>query len=198
MEKVLFDAADRKQLKTWLDKDAVTVLTKAEAQKVDRARILPGRARVVRTNKAKPHQGLDPRSRIVVPGHLDQDLGTFRNDAPTAPQLSLFLALSVASSKKWKLSAFDVEAAFLNGVPLARELYCSLRADLAGSSPDELWKLEKAVFGLTEAPRYWWLRIRQDLLDVGYVEVPFLPATFLLHEGPKEDVLLRFADPARR
>jgi len=35
---------------------------------------------------------------------------------------------------------------------------------------------------LTEAPRYWWLRIRKDLLDTGWLEIPFLPATFLQYD----------------
>lgn len=189
-ERKAFEEADRKQYQTWLDKGAITVIPASKVSEVAKDRILPGRARVVRTNKAQPGHGVEARSRIVVPGHLDQDLGTFRNDAPTAPQLSMHVLLSVAATFKWKLSAFDVEAAFLNGVPLERELYVRPPPDMVGVNLGDLWKLEKAVFGLTEAPRYWWLRIRKDLIETGWYEVPFLPATFVLYDGNKMTGLL--------
>ena len=181
-EREAFRQADLKQLQTWKDKQAITVIPENRVKEIPRDRILPGRARVVRTNKAEPGMELMARSRIVVPGHLDQDLGSFRNDAPTAPQLALFMTFTAAATFKWKLKSFDVEAAFLNGVPLERLLYVRPPLDLAGQNPRELWKLEKAVFGLTEAPRYWWLRIRKDLLETGWYEVPFLPATFVLYD----------------
>ena len=180
-----FDKADLKQLTTWKEKDAIEIIVESKVKSVPFDRILPGRARVVRTNKGQPGQELQARSRIVVPGHLDQDLGEFRSDAPTAPQMGLFMVLTMSATFRWKLSAFDVEAAFLNGVPLERTLYVRPPLDLHGQNPRELWRLKKAVFGLTEAPRAWWLRIRKDLLETGWYEVPFLTAVFLLYDGEK-------------
>ncbi len=184
-ERKAFAQADRKQLKVWKEKKAITVIPESEVKKIPKDRILPGRARMVRTNKAKEGEPLEARSRIVVPGHLDQDLGSVRSDAPTAPQLALHMMMQVAATFKWKLQAFDVEAAFLNGVPLERELYVRPPMDLPGQNPNELWRLEKAVFGLTEAPRYWWLRIRKDMLETGWVEVPFMAATFAFYDAGK-------------
>ena len=94
-ERAAFDKADEKQLKTWLDKDAIDIIHPNNVPKVRRERILPGRARIVRTLKGEPPE---PRSRIVLPGHLDQDLGLFRSDAPTAPQIALHLLFSVAAT----------------------------------------------------------------------------------------------------
>ncbi len=47
-------------------------------------------------------------------------------------------------------------------------------------NPSRLWKLRKGIFGLTEAPRLWWLGARGDLLERGWSEVKAAPATFIL------------------
>ena len=182
-ERAAFDKADEKQLKTWLDKEAIEVVHPNEVPKIPRERILPGRARLVRTMKEQPGQEPQPRSRIVVPGHLDQDLGQFRNDAPTAPQIALHLLFSAAATFRWVLHAFDMEAAFLNGENMERLLYARPPQDLKKQDPRGLWKLKKAVFGLTEAPRRWWLRIRKDLLSLSWEEIPCLTATFILYDS---------------
>ena len=136
---------------------------------------------MVRTSKVEPGSATPTaKSRVVVPGHNDQDLGDFRSDSPTAPQLSLYFLLVIAAAQGWLLRSFDVETAFLNGEKLLRELYCWPPADIKGVDPRNLWKLKKGVFGLTEAPRLWWLRIRKDLLKCGWTEVKAAPATFIL------------------
>ncbi len=86
---------------------------------------MPGRARVVQTNKSDKKNELIAKSRFVVPGHSDQDLGQFRIDSPPAPQLALYFLMVISASFGYDLMSFDVETtAFLNGVALARELYC--------------------------------------------------------------------------
>ncbi len=47
--------------------------------------------------------------------------------------------------------SFDVEAAFLNGIALARELYCWPPNDVKKINPKRLWRLKKGVFGLGPA-----------------------------------------------
>jgi len=123
---------------------------------------------------------LIPKSRFVVPGRNDQDLGQFRSDSPTAPQLGLYFLMVISAAKGWPLMSFDVETAFLNGVGLLRELYCWPPAGVRGINPTRLWKLKKGVFGLTEAPRLWWIRIRGDLIACGWIEVVAVQAVFIL------------------
>ena len=77
-EKAMYDEADAKERKSWREKEAFEQLTEAETQRVlkdKKARVMPGRARVVRTNKADTGSPVQAKSRIVVPGHNDQDLG---------------------------------------------------------------------------------------------------------------------------
>jgi hypothetical protein len=88
----------------------------------------------------------------------------------------------ISAAFGWDLMSFDVESAFLNGIALARELYCWSPNDVKKINPKRLWRLKKGVFGLTEAPRLWWLRIRGDLLACGWTEVKAAAATFILKD----------------
>ena len=49
--------------------------------------------------------------------------------------------------------------------------------------PLRLLKLLKGAYGLTEAPRLWYLRARQMLTDVGSVELGRAKATFVFRVG---------------
>ena len=88
----------------------------------------------------------------------------------------------ISAAFGWDLMSFDVETAFLNGIALARELYCWPPNDVKNIDPKKLWRLKKGVFGLTEALRLWWLRIRGDLLACGWTEVKAAAATFILKD----------------
>ena len=73
-----------------------------------------------------------------MPGQNDQDLGEFRSDAPTAPQLAVYMLLVIAVAKQWTLRTFDVETAFLNGELMKRVLYCWPSRDMKGVDKDRL------------------------------------------------------------
>jgi len=78
---------------------------------------------------------------------------------------------------------------------MERLLYVRPPQDLKKQDPRGLWRLKKAVFGLTEAPRKWWLRIRKDLLSLGWEEIVCLTATFILYdEGRMVGLLLLHVD----
>lgn len=110
----------------------------------------------------------------------NKDFGSFRSDA-LGRRKHLHMLLQVAASFQWVVSVFDVDAAFLNRVPLERELCVRLSLDLRAQ--DGLWALLKAVSLLTEAPPHWWLRVRQGLLEMDWHEAPCAPETFAFYDG---------------
>ena len=80
----------------------------------------------------------------------------------------------IAVSMDWSGSIFDVVTAFLTGESLKRELYT--RAPREGlpavdSSPAVrpfgLLKILKGAYGLTEAPRLWYLKAKALLEGIG-------------------------------
>ena len=38
------------------------------------------------------------------------------------------------------------------------------------------------MFGLSEAPRLWWLRIRKDLVETGWEELSVMAAVFIIKD----------------
>ena len=91
-------------------------------------------------------------------------------DSPTANRESLRLFLSVSASLGFQnLCSIDVSAAFLQAEKLDREVYVKLPKFM---NPDEsyAYKLEKPLYGLTDAGRKFWLRLKKILKDDGFVQ----------------------------
>ena len=94
---------------------------------------------------------------MVIPGHLDPHLGSYRADAPTTMWTAVQLAKTIAATRKWEASCFDVTTAFLSGKEVSREVYirpppeglpaCEEAGEEA-VSPEELLKVCKSAYGL--------------------------------------------------
>ena len=187
-ERKAFSQSDAKEWQSFLDTGAVVVIPPAEAKSVPAERIFSRPMRFVRTNKNKEETGpLEPKSRIVTPGDVDPDGdipvedGGFRTDAPTCPQVAFHLLCSMAVRKKLRLGTFDCKTAFLTGKEHDRDIYCRPpKEGLPGVEPGSLLKLVKGAYGLREAPRLWYLRAREVLLEAGFEEMQTAKACFIL------------------
>ena len=94
-----------------------------EEKKIPRGNITAAPMRYVRTNRGKNNEMLAAKSRIVLSGHWDPQLGLYRTDAPTTSGLAVCVAASIAVSMGWTGELFAVATAFLTGKKLDRELY---------------------------------------------------------------------------
>ncbi len=81
---------------------------------------------------------------------------------------------------------FDVSSAFLSGSELGRQFF--IRAPRDGpptatgrpaARPRELLEVLKGAYGLAEAPRLWYLRARELLIEIGFVELSCARAAFI-------------------
>ena len=66
---------------------------------------------------------IEAKSRLVIPGHLDPQIGLFRIDAPTTSPLAVMVCATIAISLDWSFEVFDIMTAFLSGMRMERELY---------------------------------------------------------------------------
>ena len=71
---------------------------------------------------------------------------------------------SLIASKKWPINAIDVKGAFLQGKDLER--YIIVRPPKEAQT-SKIWKLNKCVYGLGDASRYWYLKVREELCKLG-------------------------------
>jgi len=80
------------------------------------------------------------------------------------------LLLSVSCILKFKLFQMNVKSAFLNGY-LKEEVYTEQpKRFIDPSFPNHVYRLKKALYGLQQAPRSWYERLTQFLVDQGYIK----------------------------
>eukprot|EP00435_Cladocopium_sp_Y103_P057834 s201_g20.t1 len=190
-EKAAFDAADVKEWSEWIKNGVIERVSPSEAARIPKASIFRAPLRMLRVNKqANQLLPLVAKSRLIVPGHLDPQLGEFRTDSPTCPQASVRAAKSVAASRGWGGTIFDVTTAFLSGKHLQRQVY--IRAPREGLPPAEGWeaiepgellRILKSAYGLTESPRLWYLEALDRIKTTDLRELEMSRSTFVAGGG---------------
>ena len=103
------------------------------------------------------------KARLVARGFEDDDLDR-KVDSPTASKESIRIIFALIASNKWIPRIMDVKRAFLQGNPLQRNVYLKPPKE---ANTDKLWRLNKAVYGLNEASRKWYNRIKSELIAIG-------------------------------
>ena len=131
------------------------------------------------------------KARLVARG-FEEETGDYRKDSPTCSKESVRLALSVAATRGWICHSLDVKAAYLQGNPINRTVYLRPPTEFSNGS---LWKLKKTVYGLCDAARHWYLRVRDQLLEFGASASSLDPALFSWkREGRLEGVICVYVD----
>ena len=183
-----FEVSDKKEWESWVKNRVIKRLTPEEARKVDPKNVFKAPARIVRVNKGALQGLFQPKSRMVIPGHLDPHLGQYRSDAPTVMWVCVQLAKAVCAMKKWRALTFDVTTAFLSGKEVEREVMIKAPPEGLPALPElnepavrpgELLRVVKSAYGLSEAPRLWYLRARELLVAAGFEELQMAKATFI-------------------
>ena len=73
---------------------------------------------------------------------------------------------SSASShtKKWQIHSIDVKTAFLQENELEQNVLVRPPKE---AQTDKICKLHKCIYGLADASRYWYLKVREELCKLG-------------------------------
>ena len=118
------------------------------------------------------------KARLVAKGFQEQQ--DFRKDSPTCSRESIRLTLAVISSKKWKLQGFDIRRAFLQGGPIDRTVYLKPPPE---ANTSMLWKLNKCVYGLVDASRAFYWKLRNELIKLNVVQSSIDPGLYFFFIG---------------
>ncbi|CAE7634004.1 RE2 [Symbiodinium sp. CCMP2592] len=211
-----FHDAERVQWEEHLSYDALEPLT-TEASDEVRARVAPERILRCRwaykdKNWARRREGDAEapwrcKSRLVIAGHTDPDLGNehLSTDAPTLSRSGLACLLQLtanglAQKDRWELSAGDIRCAFLTGSYLSRELFMHQpRTGFPGMSPGQLVRIKKNVFGLATSPHEWWGDLQAGFREVKiqgedgneyrFDQCPLDPCIFMLRRWNNEEFI---------
>jgi hypothetical protein len=139
---------------------------------------------VFKNKQGEDGEVLIKKARLVAQGYNQvegQDFGeTF---APIARLEAIRILLAFAASKGFKLYQMDVKSAFLNGV-IQEEVFVKQPPGFENPKyPNRVYKLSKVLYGLMQAPRAWYARLKSFLLEDGYVMESVYKTLFTLKHG---------------
>ena len=103
------------------------------------------------------------KARLVCRGY-EEDTSCVRTDSPTCSKESMRLLLCVAMSKRWECKSLDIKSAFLQGFNIERDIFMRPPGDV--EEKGVLWKLVGCPYGLNDAPRSWYRRVKSEFLNL--------------------------------
>ena len=96
--------------------------------------------------------------------------------SPTCLKETVRILFAVAASQRWECYTEDVKAAYSQGNKIDREVFLKPPRDIYNGT---LWKLNKTVYGLCDAARAWYMRVKDVLLQLGVKMSPFDQSLFV-------------------
>nr|GEW28338.1 putative ribonuclease H-like domain-containing protein [Tanacetum cinerariifolium] len=144
---------------------------------------------VFRNKKDKRDIVIRNKARLVAQGHTQEKRIDYDEVfAPVARIKAIMVFLAYASFKDFVVYQMDVKSAFLYG-KIKEEVYVY---QPPGSDdlnfPDKVYKVEKALYGLHQAPRAWYKTLSTYLLDNGFHRGKMYKTLFIRRH--KYDILL--------
>ena len=119
------------------------------------------------------------KARLVAKGFQEKGNNELRKDSPTILKVNLRLIACIASCSGWAVKTLDIRSAFLQGESLDRDVF--LRPPLEAGLSGKLWRLRKALYGLGDASRKWYLKVKNLLLSLGVKMSIYDEALFFYH-----------------
>ena len=98
--------------------------------------------------------------------------------APVAKMTTVRTILAIAASQSWRLHQMDVKNAFLHG-NLQEEIYMKLPFGMITSSPHDVCKLRRSLYGLKQVPYAWFEKFRSTLLSFSFTQSQYDSSLFL-------------------
>jgi hypothetical protein len=129
------------------------------------------------------------KSRLVAQGFSQKEGIDYEETfAPVALLEAIRILLAFSVAKGFKLHQMDVKSAFLNGV-LEEEVFVRQPPGFESEKyPQRVYKLRKALYGMNQASRAWFGRLRGFLFERGFEMGKVDQTLFLLRQG--RDILI--------
>ena len=125
---------------------------------------------------------------------FEEDSSNMKTDSPTCSKQALRMVFLTAAMKNWELQSIDISSAFLQGNPIQRNVY--LQPPKEYREAGKVWKLKRCIYGLNDAPRSWYDRIRQELLQLNGKMSEYDNALFFWYDsgGEFEGIMVLHVD----
>ena len=123
------------------------------------------------------------KARLVARG-FEEKIHNVRTDSPTWSRQALRMGFMTAATCKWKLHSLDITSAFLQGNEIEREVY--LKPPAYFSEHGTLWRLNRCIYGLNDAPRAWYDRVERKMKCLNGKTSIYDDAMFMWHDANDE------------
>ena len=166
-EKEAFRGAKGVEIRNFIASEAFQVLPPHlrpdKSQAIGMRWILSWKIKEDGTRKAK--------ARAVLLGYQDSAYEHRATTSPVMTRQTRQMVAQLAAWKRWKLSKGDVTGAFLQSRAYPDQLYCIPTPDICqalGISPGSVTRVQKACYGLVDAPLEWWRSVDGFLQELGF------------------------------
>ncbi|CAI7749876.1 unnamed protein product [Closterium sp. NIES-54] len=133
------------------------------------------------------------KSRLVAKGYQQKEKVDYKElFAPVVKPTTLRTLLAGATIKGWVVKQMDVTTVFLNGI-FKEEIFVVQPQGFDDGS-GRVWKLKKALFGLKQAPRQWYLKLHEVLEEIGFTPSSVDHSLFMLGEGEQRSFMVVYVD----
>jgi transposase InsO family protein len=144
------------------------------------------------------------KARLVVKGFRQRE-GVDYNEvfAPVSKYTTVRTLLAKAAAEDLEVQQIDIKTAFLHG-ELEEDIYMEQPPGYEEGPPGTACKLTKSLYGLKQAPRAWYMKLNEELKDIGFIPSIADPGLFTLaNKGSNiyvliyvDDILIAGKDPA--
>ena len=146
---------------------------------------------VVTVKEAHDGQKTKYKARLVARGFQEETPP--QSDSPTVLRESNKLFTAVAANEGFVIVSVDIRAAFLQSKELNRDVFVVPPKDIAEEGV--LWKLKKSLYGLNDASRRFWLRVKAVFEKESLKTVPGDEAFYFKNEkGDLEGMIITHVD----
>merc|ERR1711921_53755 len=139
-------------------------------------------SRWIVTEKQK-HDGpkKDYKARLVAKSF--QEIDQPQSDSPTAAKESFKLLMALSANFNFKIVSMDIRAAFLQAKTLDREVFVRPPKDI--EKEGVIWRLLKPLYGLDDASRKFYLKVKETLQKLRLKTLPGDDAVYYEHKNGK-------------
>ena len=129
------------------------------------------------------------KARLCARGFEEEQL--FRTDSPMASREGNRIVLTLVASSGWTLNSLDVKTAFLQGRQIDRDIYIRPPKE---AKTTMLWKLKKTVYGLADASRSWYLKLKEELIKLNGKPMKLDGSIFVWYDKRLIGIMFVFVD----
>ena len=163
------EEAKERELSSWVEKEVYE-------EKINEGQKLMGLKWVIKPKIIEGSPGC--KARLVCKGCEETE--TFRKDSPTCSKPAIRLSLVLIAASLWTLESLDVKCAFLQSDHITREIFVKPPKE---AKTDKIWLLKKTPYGLKDAGRIWFLKVRDSLYKLGCKSLSTEPSLFFWQNG---------------